>query len=101
VLYESPFRVARLLEELAETLPERRVVLARELTKKFEEWLRGTPAELAAELARRPRKGEFVVVIGPGKAAAPAPAGEDVDADDIMDDADPRDGEPTGSPEAP
>jgi hypothetical protein len=41
------------------------VVLARELTKKFEEWLRGTPAELAAEWARRPRKGEFVVMIGP------------------------------------
>ena len=101
VLYESPFRVARLMEELAEVLPERRVVLARELTKKFEEWLRGTPAELSAELARRPRKGEFVVVIGPGKAAAPAPAGEDVADDDVTDVADPRDGDPAGSQEAP
>jgi 16S rRNA (cytidine1402-2'-O)-methyltransferase len=97
ILYESPFRVDRLLEELAEILPERRVVLARELTKKFEEWLRGTPAELSAELARRPRKGEFVVVIGPGKAASPAPAAEEVDTDD----ADPSVGEETGSPEAP
>jgi len=65
VLYESPFRVERLLGELQRLLPGRRVVLARELTKKFEEWLRGTPAELAAEWARRPRKGEFVVMIGP------------------------------------
>jgi 16S rRNA C1402 (ribose-2'-O) methylase RsmI len=42
------------------------VVLARELTKKFEEWLRGTPEELLAEWNRRPRKGEFVVMIGAG-----------------------------------
>ena len=65
VLYESPFRVERLLGELQRILPGRRVVLARELTKKFEEWLRGTPEELLAEWSRRPRKGEFVVMIGP------------------------------------
>ncbi|MBN8249295.1 MAG: 16S rRNA (cytidine(1402)-2'-O)-methyltransferase, partial [Verrucomicrobia bacterium] len=64
VLYESPFRIARLVAELAEHLPEREVVLARELTKKFEEWLRGRPADLAAQLAARPRKGEFVVLVG-------------------------------------
>ena len=66
VLYESPFRVERLLGELQRILPGRRVVLARELTKKFEEWLRGTPEELLAEWSRRPRKGEFVVMIGAG-----------------------------------
>jgi len=66
VLYESPFRIERLVAELAVALPERPVVLARELTKKFEEWLRGTPAELAAQLQVRPRKGEFVVIVGPG-----------------------------------
>ncbi len=71
-VYESPYRVARLVDELAVLCPGRRVVLARELTKKFEEWLRGTPAELAAELVRRPRKGEFVVMVGPdgGEAAS-------------------------------
>jgi 16S rRNA (cytidine1402-2'-O)-methyltransferase len=52
------------------------VVLARELTKKFEEWLRGTPEELLTEWNRRPRKGEFVVMIGAagdtgGKAGLP------------------------------
>src|SRR5438876_12381742 len=44
--YESPFRVGRLLGELNEIFPARTVVLARELTKKFEEFLRGTSAEL-------------------------------------------------------
>ncbi|MEW6305584.1 MAG: 16S rRNA (cytidine(1402)-2'-O)-methyltransferase [Verrucomicrobiota bacterium] len=64
VLYESPFRVEKLLGELKTVMPERKVVLARELTKKFEEFLRGTPEELLAELGRRARKGEFVVLIG-------------------------------------
>ncbi len=63
VLYESPYRIEKLVSELAELLPNRRVVLARELTKKFEEWLRGTPAEIAANLQARPRKGEFVVMV--------------------------------------
>jgi 16S rRNA (cytidine1402-2'-O)-methyltransferase len=65
ILYESPFRTGKLLEELLVAMPERQVVLSRELTKKFEESLRGKPAELIAELKRRPRKGEFVVMIGP------------------------------------
>lgn len=65
VFYESPFRIERLVGELAAAFPTRRVVLARELTKKFEEWLRGTSAELAAQLKARPRKGEFVVCVGP------------------------------------
>ncbi len=63
VIYESPFRIERLLRELVAICPERKIVVARELTKKFEEWLRGTPAELMAELQRRSRKGEFVVLV--------------------------------------
>ena len=65
VLYESPFRIERLVGELRVAFPSRQVVLARELTKRFEEWLRGTPETLAAMLAARPRKGEFVVMIAP------------------------------------
>ena len=80
VLYESPFRVERLLGELQRILPGRRVVLARELTKKFEEWLRGTPEELLAEWSRRPRKGEFVVMIGPGNGPVGVVAGPDMAA---------------------
>ncbi len=63
VLYESPYRIERLVEELQAVFPERQVVLARELTKKFEEYLRGTPAELAEVLKKRTLKGEFVVLI--------------------------------------
>jgi 16S rRNA (cytidine1402-2'-O)-methyltransferase len=63
VLYESPYRIQKLLTELSEILPERPVVLARELTKKFEEFLRGTPAQLMRETAHRTLKGEFVVLI--------------------------------------
>ena len=65
VLYESPYRIEKLLGELEEVFPGRAVVLARELTKKFEEHLRGTPAELLALVKRRPLKGEFVVLVGP------------------------------------
>ncbi len=62
-LYESPYRIEKLLGELNEVLPERQVVLARELTKKFEEFLRGTPAELIELLKTRKLKGEFVVLV--------------------------------------
>jgi 16S rRNA (cytidine1402-2'-O)-methyltransferase len=62
-LYESPFRVLKLLTELAELYPEARVVLARELTKKFEEYVRGTPRELLQHFSQRTPRGEFVVLI--------------------------------------
>ena len=65
ILYESPYRIEKLLTELGEVFPERRVVMARELTKKFEEFLRGTPAQLLEVVRKRALKGEFVVMIGP------------------------------------
>jgi 16S rRNA (cytidine1402-2'-O)-methyltransferase len=66
VLYESPHRITRLLEELGAVMPERQVVLARELTKRFEEILRGKPAELLRVAQARHLRGEFVVLLGPG-----------------------------------
>ena len=68
VVYESPFRMGKLLGELQEVFPGRTVVIARELTKKFEEFLRGTPAELIAQIGERSLKGEMVVLIGPENA---------------------------------
>jgi 16S rRNA (cytidine1402-2'-O)-methyltransferase len=65
VLYESPYRVEKLVAELVDLFPDRQVVLARELTKKFEEFLRGTPSELQELLKMRKLKGEFVVLISP------------------------------------
>jgi 16S rRNA (cytidine1402-2'-O)-methyltransferase len=74
VLYESPYRIEKLLTELNDIFPERQVVLARELTKKFEEYLRGTPAELLALLEQRSLKGEFVVLVsGPAAGTSPLP----------------------------
>jgi 16S rRNA (cytidine1402-2'-O)-methyltransferase len=64
ILYESPFRVEKLLGELGEVFPDRQVVLARELTKKFEEYLRGTPGELREHFRQKTPRGEFVVLIG-------------------------------------
>jgi 16S rRNA (cytidine1402-2'-O)-methyltransferase len=64
VFYESPYRIQKLLAELADILPDRQVVLARELTKKFEEFLRGKPADLIAQTKTRTLKGEFVVLVG-------------------------------------
>src|SRR5262245_41949402 len=63
--YESPYRIEKLLTELAEIYPERQVVLARELTKKFEEYLRGTPGVLLELMKQRSIRGEFVVLLSP------------------------------------
>jgi len=60
--FESPYRVAKALAALAEVLPERRLTVARELTKLHEEILRGTAAEVALALRGRER-GEFTLVI--------------------------------------
>jgi len=72
VLYESPFRVEKLLVELTETMPGCRAVLARELTKKFEEFLRGTPEELLQALKTSSPRGEFVVLVNPGPSSLQA-----------------------------
>jgi 16S rRNA (cytidine1402-2'-O)-methyltransferase len=64
VLYEAPGRVAALLEELANAgAGDRPAVVARELTKQFEEFVRGTVAELAARFADAAPRGEVVVLV--------------------------------------
>ena len=64
VLYEAPTRLAATLSELAERgAGGRRVVVARELTKQFEEFRRGTVAELAAYYESSPPRGEVVIVL--------------------------------------
>ena len=75
ILYESPYRIDKLLNELNDIYPEREVALGRELTKKFEEFLRGKPAALLEHFKDRAIKGEFVVLIdsGEGKGRSPAP----------------------------
>lgn len=71
VMYESPKRIQRLLVELCETLGgERQAAICRELTKRFEETLRGSLAELAEVTAERTLKGEIVLVVERGHAVA-------------------------------
>jgi 16S rRNA (cytidine1402-2'-O)-methyltransferase len=65
IFYESPYRIGKLLGELNDVFPDRDVVLAREITKKFEEFLRGKPAALLEIAAKRSLKGEFVVLVAP------------------------------------
>ena len=63
-IFESPRRVHRLLTEMIETFGEgRRAALCRELTKRFEEAIRGTLGDLAAALDGRPIKGEVVLLL--------------------------------------
>ncbi len=61
--YESPHRICKLLGELQSQWPESEVVLARELTKKFEQFLRGSPRELSEYYEERKPRGEFVVLV--------------------------------------
>lgn len=65
ILFESPHRVVRLVEEIFNCAPSRPLVLARELTKLYEEFLRGTAAELASKLEGKTIKGECVLLFGP------------------------------------
>jgi 16S rRNA (cytidine1402-2'-O)-methyltransferase len=80
VFFEGPSRLAASLADMAEVLGAREAVVARELTKLFEELRRGTLAELAAHYAKAgPPRGEIVVLVGPGEGAQVADA-DTVDA---------------------
>ena len=64
IFYESPYRLVKTLEQLADVFgAERRACVSRELTKKFEENRRGTLAELAAWYGKNAPKGEIVLVV--------------------------------------
>ena len=80
IFYESPFRVVKCLEQLAEVFgAERRVAVSREITKKFEQTVRGTLAEVIAHFKKQQPKGEFVIVVA-GKGLKTKSA--EVDSDD-------------------
>lgn len=64
VFYESPFRVKQLMENLVKVFGEdRKVVLAREVTKRYEEFIRGTAEEVYQWTNQNEMRGEFVVII--------------------------------------
>ena len=70
IVYESPFRVVKLLEELASLAPDRRILVGREMTKAFEEYVDGTAQTVAGDFAKRTSiKGEFAICISPSETA--------------------------------
>lgn len=80
VLFESPQRLVRLLEDLSERCGgDRRVAVGRELTKLHEEWFRGTLGGAAAHFSEHPPRGEVSLVVAPVDAAAAEAA--DVEAE--------------------
>jgi 16S rRNA (cytidine1402-2'-O)-methyltransferase len=77
LFYESGGRLAETLEAVNAVFPDRSIAIARELTKLYEQVLRGSAAELLAQIAKNPPLGEFVLLIGPGE--APAATGADIE----------------------
>lgn len=71
IFYESPYRIVKTVNAIAELDPSAPICVARELTKVFETYHRGTAAELAAEFTARPPKGEMVLLIGGTNAPRP------------------------------
>jgi 16S rRNA (cytidine1402-2'-O)-methyltransferase len=63
IYFESPFRLVKTLKTCADILPDRQLCVARELTKKFEEFRRGKAGELVAHYETHPPKGEIVLLI--------------------------------------
>lgn len=83
ILYESPYRVVKCLEQLAEVFgAERRVAVVREITKKFEQTVRGTLSEAIAHFKAHEPKGEFVIVVAGYDAKAERAAEENEEIED-------------------
>jgi 16S rRNA (cytidine1402-2'-O)-methyltransferase len=63
IFFESPYRLTKTLNACIDIMQDRQLCIARELTKKFEEFRRGTARELLAHYAKHPAKGEIVLVV--------------------------------------
>jgi len=72
ILYEAPHRLLKLLHEIAAIDPERELFLAKELTKRHEGFYKGTPQQLLRELGQEEVRGEWVVIVTPGRQERPA-----------------------------
>ncbi len=67
IFFESPYRLMKTLKACMDIMPDRHLCVARELTKKFEEFRRGTARELFAHYEVHPPKGEIVLLFGTAK----------------------------------
>ena len=66
ILYESPHRLEKLLDELAQNIPDRVIFAAKEITKKYEHYFKGTATQLKEQISGTLLKGEWVIIISPG-----------------------------------
>jgi len=71
VLYEAPHRLIDTLGDIREVLGERQVIVARELTKIYEEFIHGTASEVIATVSQGQVRGEVVILIAAGEIAVP------------------------------
>jgi 16S rRNA (cytidine1402-2'-O)-methyltransferase len=67
ILYESPHRLEKLLNELAQNVPDRLIVAVKEITKKFENYFKGTAVQLKEQIKGTLLKGEWVIIVSPKK----------------------------------
>ncbi len=63
ILYESPYRIMKTLSLMSEIIPNKEIVIARELTKRFEEFIRGKPRDVLNKVGNRKMKGEITLII--------------------------------------
>jgi len=82
VFYEAPHRLVETLQDLHRSFGDRTASVSRELTKAFEETIRGTLAELAAHFQAQPPRGEFVITVA-GRADTEKTLGEEITEGDI------------------
>lgn len=78
ILYEAPHRLDKLIKELVVEVPERRVFFAKELTKKYQNYIHGLAKELPSMISKEMIKGEWVVVIEAGRARTSTLSEKDV-----------------------
>lgn len=79
IFYEAPHRIQHVLTEIMAVLGDRRAVLCRELTKKYEQYMRGTLGQLKDELAAQGARGEFVILVAGAEPKTMAAADGNVD----------------------
>ena len=80
IIYEAPHHLVRTLQELSDALGgDRRLTICRELTKRYEQYLRGSLSQLRADLAAQGTRGEFVILVEGAAAAVEMAASGDVD----------------------
>lgn len=79
IFYEAPHCIQHVLTEITAVLGDRQAVLCRELTKKYEQYMRGTLSQLQHELAAQGTRGEFVILVAGAEPENPAAADGNVD----------------------